>query len=210
MKTYILHYTPLIERKDHINKTINRHNLDGVFIERYDKEDLLCDEIKKFSSQLGLSTISLAKKHFEAWRLATDRHQLILEDDVILDDNFSNKLTAYIRQLPKTYDMLFIGNGCNLHIPHYMLVDGLNVYKKSNYPSLWGGDGATRCADSYLITNTCANKLLNYANDSSIIDLPVDWFMNRVCRELDLEVYWAEPTIVQQGSEVGLFKNSRL
>jgi hypothetical protein len=91
-----------------------------------------------------------------------------------------------------------------------MLIDGLNVYKKSNYPTIWGGDGATRCADSYLITDSCATKLFNYVSGCGIIDLPIDWFMNTICRELDLEVYWAEPTIIQQGSEVGLFKSTRL
>ena len=210
MKTYVLHYSPLIERKQHIEKYVKEYNLDSVFIDRYDKESLTIDEIKQFSNALGLSTISLAKKHIEAWRLSTDRYQLILEDDAILDDDFINKLNSYISQLPKTYDMLFIGNGCNLHIPKYMLIDGRNVYIKSNYPTMWGGDGATRCADSYLITDSCAKRLTDYVNGCGIIDLPVDWFMNRICRELDLEVYWAEPTIVQQGSEIGLFKFSRL
>ena len=109
----------------------------------------------------------------------------------------------YIKQLPDNWDMLFIGNGCNLHIPNEMLVKKKNIYKRSN--SL----GATRCLDSYLITKKCANiileklKLPNYT-----ILCPVDHWLNHVIKNNNFNVYWAEPTIVTQGSERGFYKSS--
>ena len=40
------------------------------------------------------------------------------------------------------------------------------------------------------------------------INLPLDWWLNEVIRDLKLEIYWMEPTIVTQGSEKGKFKSS--
>jgi hypothetical protein len=37
------------------------------------------------------------------------------------------------------------------------------------------------------------------------IDTNIDWWLNIAARDNKLNVYWAEPTIVTQGSEGGLF-----
>ena len=44
------------------------------------------------------------------------KYNLVLEDDAILDKDFVSKLTRGLKQLPDDYDMLFLGDGCNLHI----------------------------------------------------------------------------------------------
>jgi|OM-RGC.v1.035158536 GR25 family glycosyltransferase involved in LPS biosynthesis len=44
-----------------------------------------------------------------------DETYLILEDDVILEYDFSNRLNQYVKQLPIVWDMFYIGSGCNLH-----------------------------------------------------------------------------------------------
>jgi GR25 family glycosyltransferase involved in LPS biosynthesis len=134
---------------------------------------------------------------------------LVFEDDVILSDNFMKKLKDYITQLPADYDMLFIGNGCNLHIPKYMQVPNQYIYEKCLHETAWGGNGATRCVDSYVIHKRCAKKICDYvATLTKKIDIPADWWLNEVARDLGLKVYWAEPTIVTQGSQIGLFNRS--
>lgn len=40
------------------------------------------------------------------------------------------------------------------------------------------------------------------------IRLPVDWWLNQAIRELGLDVYWAEPTFVTQGTQSGLYDTS--
>jgi GR25 family glycosyltransferase involved in LPS biosynthesis len=87
-----------------------------------------------------------------------------LEDDVILNDNFIDNLNNYMTQLPENFDMLFIGDGCNLHIQKNKLIPNKNIYEKCLYPTKWGGDGASRCSDSYIISKTCPNKLCQYIN----------------------------------------------
>ena len=230
---YILHYTPLVKRKKHIEKEIKIYNYKPIFIETFNREELLLKDLKFFDTdKLKLSMISLINKHIEAWKQISNyenndkdcnnKFGLIFEDDVILLDNFDDKLQNYIKQLPQDFDMLFIGDGCNLHIPESIIKHTINenngnivnVFKKGNYPSKWGGDGATRCSDSYLISKNCCNKILElmkgYKDNKIIINLPIDWLMNKFCRDLDLNVYWAEQTLTTQGTENGLFKSSHI
>lgn len=69
--------------------------------------------------KLPNSHYAITLSHFSAYKTISDFHDygLILEDDAILDKDFKTKLYKYISQLPNDYDMLFIGDGCGLHIP---------------------------------------------------------------------------------------------
>jgi GR25 family glycosyltransferase involved in LPS biosynthesis len=88
--------------------------------------------------------MSLHLKHNYVYNIIAENYEraLIFEDDVILCDNFIDKLNNYITQLPEDYDMLFIGDGCNLHIEKHKLIPNKNIYEKCLYPTSWGGNGA--------------------------------------------------------------------
>ena len=121
----------------------------------------------------------------------------------------SKGVNKYMNELPKDYDMLFIGNGCNFHIEESKLIYNKNIYEKSLYPTSWGGNGATRCTDSYIVSKKCANKICEYINNLKYkINLPIDWWLNVAARDNIFKVYWAEPTIVTQGTQNGLFTSS--
>jgi len=155
--------------------------------------------------------MSLYLKHIYTYKVIAEHyeHALIMEDDVILCEGFATKLNTYISQLPECYDMLFIGDGCDLHIQKDRLIQGQYIYEKCLEPTSWGGLGATRCTDSYIVSKKCAKTLYDYiCNLKYQIDLPIDWWLNVAARDNQLKVYWAEPTIVSQGSEIGLFNSS--
>lgn len=216
MKIFILHYSKLNHRKQHIIKQFQTHGItDYQFIEKFDKETITEEECPEFSREYlrkRRAELSLHLKHLYLYRLMVSENYeqvLVLEDDVILINGFVEKLAMYMTQLPSDYDMLFIGDGCNLHIPRNRLLPHQYVYEKCLHETAWGGNGATRCTDSYVIHQRCAKKLCNYvANLSKLIDLPADWWLNDAARDLSLKVYWAEPTIVTQGSQNGLFQRT--
>lgn len=105
--------------------------------------------------------------------------------------------------------MLFIGDGCYLHIQEHNLIPNKNIYEKCLYPTNWGGDGCTRCIDSYLVSKKCAIKICDYIDNIKYkINTTTDWWLNKVARDIDLKVYWAEPTIITQGSFNKMFKAS--
>jgi GR25 family glycosyltransferase involved in LPS biosynthesis len=213
MKIFVLHYSKLTERKASILKQFEQQGItDYEFIETYDKDSLTEQEIDMFIPEYKKSKISLFLKHFHVVRRIQESYDqaLVLEDDAILADKFLATLEHYMTQVPSTYDMVFLGNGWGLHIPLDTQTPGRNIYERGVHPTKWGGNGATRCTDSILISKQCAIKLCKYfdmmkSTDYKIKDRNIDWFYNRAARDTNLHVYWAEPTIVSQGSEQGLF-----
>lgn len=211
MKIFVVHYSKLTERKKHILQQFNKHGLeDYEFIQNFDREDLTPSDISRFTNiSPGAMSISLA--NFFIYKQISEKYEyaLIFEDDVILADRFKEILGRYIEELPSDFDMLFIGDGCNLHIEQKNILPNINIYKKELYPTYWGGDGCTRCVDSYIVSNKCAKKLCEYIDNlKSPIPTTPDSLLNEISLNLSLNVYWAEPTIVTQGSQNNLFTTS--
>ena len=66
-----------------------------------------------------------------------------------------------------------------------------------------------RCTDSYLVSKKCAIKICEYIkNLPSKINNAYDWWLNEVILKNNFKIYWAEPTIVKQGTIIRIFKNS--
>jgi GR25 family glycosyltransferase involved in LPS biosynthesis len=215
MKIFVLHYSKLVERKQNILQQFSTQNITNYeFIELFDKDVLTNEDKKLFIPDFKPSLMSLVLKHFYVYKeIAEKYHQaLILEDDVILSNNFTTILNHYLCQLPNDYDMLFIGNGCNLHIDSKLIKPNQNIYLKDKQQVFGFGhqvNATTRCTDSYIVSNKCAKQLCNYiANLQYKINLPSDWWINLADTHNNFNIYWAEPTIVVQGSEIGLYKSS--
>ncbi len=211
---FVIHYKKLQERKIHILEQFSKHNLKSYkFVENFDRDNVDIANIDMFHDNYDKTQIAIALSHFTVYKNVMEKYNyaVIFEDDVILCDKFSALLNEYLSQLSEDYDILFIGDCCNLHIPQEMLVPNTNIYEKSHEKTDWGGDGASRCTDSYIISNKGATLLYTYLRKlKHKINVPFDWFLNVAIRELDLRVYWAEPTIVTQGSQRGLFPSSYL
>jgi GR25 family glycosyltransferase involved in LPS biosynthesis len=212
MKIFVIHYDKLVERKKNIDYQLKLNNISAEFISNKSIENITYTERKMFRNIKDVE-MSICLHHIECFKkianLIDIDYALILEDDVILCDNFINILNKYISLLPPDFDMLFIGDGCGMHIPKNQLINNKFIYKKDNYPSSWGGLGATKCLDSYIISKKCAELIINKLKlPNYTILCPADHWLNHVIRNNNLNVYWAEPTIVKQGSENKFFKSS--
>ena len=218
MKVFVLHYTKLKERKQHIQQQLAKYDLDVEFITDYDKETLSPEDLELFDTDVvSPAEMSLIRKHISCYeRICKDglEHAMIFEDDVTLASNFKDKLDGYMAQLPKVWDLFFIGEGgsCKFHVPEHIMKKqppGTNVFYKSNYSSSWGGAGASRCGDSYLVSNRAAHKMLNYLDRPEYkITKEADHLLNEIALFTILKVYWAEPTLVTQESDNGKFHTS--
>jgi GR25 family glycosyltransferase involved in LPS biosynthesis len=218
LKIFVLHYSKLTKRKQYIIHQFKLHGItDYEFIEKFDKDTITDDECPEFSREYVTTRrteLSLHLKHLYVYRtIVRENYEqaLVFEDDVILSNGFMEKLGVYMKQLPTEYDMLFIGDGCNLHIPRNQLKPGQYIYEKCLHETSWGGNGAAKCTDSYIIHQRCAKKICDYiaaTSSTKKIDKPADWWLNDVARDLVLRVYWGEPTIVTQGSQNGVFQRS--
>ena len=209
MKIFVAHYTPLQERKTHMIQQFTKHGItEYEFVDVYDKEHIPRSDAATFAN-LTPPKVSLMLKHFHIYKQIAENYEnaLILEDDVILADNFVEKLARYMSQVPDTFDMVFLGDGCGLHIEKSRLKPDVFIYEKCLHPTNWGGDGASRCTDSYIISKKCAVQLCKDMETrfTRKISSPIDWWLNTIARANKFNVFWAEPTIVTQGSQLGLF-----
>ena len=209
---FVLHYSKLTDRKKSVLEQFEKNSItDYDFIEQYDKDELTDEQAALFTAGFEKSKASLMLKHFDAYIKIINEYEraLIFEDDILLCENFADIFANYTTQLPDDYDLVFIGDGCGDHIPPWRLEPETYFYERGVYPTFWGGDGATRCSDSYIISKKCAVKLYEYIKQSPCkIALPMDLWLNQVARDAELKVYWAEPTIVTQGSLKGRFSSS--
>jgi len=217
-KVYVMHYRPLTERLTHIQSHLRDQNVDYSLFDMEPKDDLddyYLDDFDIRKSKLSnfpgnrptndvkTSEISLAYKHVRALEDMVHNNiqiALFLEDDVILCDNFSDIANKFIDSTPDDWDMIFPGNGCNLRIDPRKLLPGKNSYKKSH--------PATKCTDSYFIKLSAAQKILSTIKPFNIA---IDWELNYQLFFHDLNVYWFEPFLIQQGSSgagVGIWQTA--
>ena len=213
LQIFVIHYDKLIERRKNIVTQLMTNRLFADFVTQYDRNKLKESDKTIFKIGYGDADKAITLSHLYCYREIIDKHDfaLILEDDAIFNHTFNDNLNHYLSQLPSDWDMLFIGDGCNLHMLYEitMLTKG-NIFKKCLEPTSWGGNGATRCTDSYLISKKCAQKIINHIDQPGyLIDNTIDWWLNNICRHFQFNVYWAEPTIVTQGSAKNMFSTSR-
>ena len=218
MKVFVIHYTKLKERKQHIQEQLANYGFDVEFVTDHDRENLTDRDMALFDTNiLTPSEMSLIRKHVACYERICKHNidsALILEDDATLDSNFETTLENYMKQLPKVWDLFYIGEGGSFkfHIPDSIIKKqppGTNVFYKSNYSSSWGGSGSSRCADSYVVSNRGAYRILEYMDrDDYQITKEQDHLLNEIALFKLLKVYWAEPTIVTQESSNGKFISS--
>jgi GR25 family glycosyltransferase involved in LPS biosynthesis len=210
MKIFVVHYKKLIERKKHVLEQFKKYNITEYEFIEIDRDELDGYDLSLFEN-ISNAYMAIGLSHIYAFKQIKNNYDqaIIFEDDVILSDNFVKIFNNYMSQLPKDYDMFFFGAGCNLHIQANDLIPNKNIYEKGLYATHWGGDGCTRCLDSYVVSKKCAIKLCDYIDNIKYkINLSTDWWLNIAARDNNFKVYWAEPTIACQGSENGLYVSS--
>lgn len=198
-KIYICHYNKLVDRKKILVDNLHRCGLDNyTWVESFDKDDL---DILKLSIEfpylfnpnpkgryLKFSEISLLLKHSYIIEESNKNNfdtVLVLEDDVVLNLDFSAKFNNFKSQLPKDWDICFIGDCCNLHIEPK---DGKNVQRSNS----------SRCTHAYILSKCGINKMIKhirYANDA------IDWYYNTMIEKLSLNCYWFEPSLASQNKK---------
>ena len=208
MKIFVCHWTKLKERKSHLLEVLKDENIvDYEFVEEYDSDDWDINEIgNNFPNIFGKnpegrylknSEISLVLKHIKIVRevAKTYDYALVLEDDVILCDNFLDEFKKSFEQLPEDWDLAWVGTCCGLHIPS---IDDVRVYNTNIEEFPKNFVKGSRCTHAYAISNRGANKVLSeldYCNDGA------DFYYNYLIKKYNLNNYWFEPALAIQNSQ---------
>lgn len=201
-EVYVCHYTKLSERREITNSILLENKILSKWIITNDKEDINQENLKDFVNinkplglegihkdrTLRLSEISLILKHRDCWLDIIKKgykSALILEDDILLCGDFTNKFNLQIKDIPNDFDIVWVGSCCNLHVKN--IVNDKYLYKNNG----------SRCTHAYLISNKCALKMLDFVKSNNY---PADFMFNKAISELSLENYWMEPDLIIQNS----------
>jgi GR25 family glycosyltransferase involved in LPS biosynthesis len=221
-KTYVVHYTRLIERRQKLQSQFRDHKIQAEYISSYDKDDLTTEEVegyyvKEESSYddsilktygpnsapfrtLSDAEISCTIKHYEAIRrlgIECENYGLIFEDDVVLVDNFVELFNSYLERTPENWDAIFMGSCCDLKISSASERETEIAFLKEH--------PASKCADGYILRKELAEKITKTMIPFNTIS---DWELGHQLAIHDANVYWWEPPLLHQGSETGFFQST--
>jgi len=195
-KIFVCHWDKLVDRKKELIEVLSEENIfDYEFVCDYDKETWSEEKIKSdfpkifevvegYGRKLKPSEISLSLKHVKIIREVAEKYEyaLVLEDDVILCDNFVEEFLESYNQLPDDWDIAWVGTCCGLHAP---TSEDKRVYRVNG----------SRCTHAYAISNIGAKKVLSelkYCNTGA------DFFFNLIIEKFNLNNYWFEPALAVQ------------
>lgn len=216
-KTYIMHYTPLSERKGFVLDQLSIAGIsDFEFITEFDREDLTDEDLLKYDKdpdvhkrvseisrrphgfagslqynyeQMSLSSVSLNLKHLEAFKRFLDQD---LDFALFLEDDcrFTNstKVETVIEEAPENWDVIFLG-GAFSHgiITPISLVGG--SYILAQHPS-------TNTTSSIIYNKDSVRKILPHMESFCV---PIDWQLNYAFYKANLNVYHTYPYLCTQG-----------
>ena len=150
IKIFVIHYKKLTDRKKSILTQFKKYNLTNYEFIEIDRDELDNYDTSLFHKKFENSLTAISLSHFYAYKKIVEYYDsaLIFEDDVILSDNFMIELTKYTNELPNDFDILCIGDGCNVHVNNAEIQSNKNIYKRQ----IKQGNYLMRCADSYIVS----------------------------------------------------------
>lgn len=146
---------------------------------------------------------SCALKHFYAYEHILQNNldgALILEDDMILYDNFTEIFNRCMKECKdrKLSNILISFEDSSLHfVPRSQIKKGIHLYVAKR----------DRFAGCYYISRECAQLIMNYVATYKC-NLPIDLLHKDLTPKASLPYYWCHPTIATQGTHTGLYSSS--
>ena len=200
----IINVKSFVERRRHVEAQLARFRLRGEFIHEFDADEITADVDRRWfaGDQLNRGQKSCALKHVVVLQRVIERgwqHCLVLEDDVVLADDFPEGVRAALaetRDEPRPY-VIYLGAGGNFYTPASQRQPGRRVY-----PATKG-----RFTDSYIISAQEAALRLARIEAQPMVK-PIDVVFDTVDRAAGIRFLWLEDPVVEQGSKLGVFRTS--
>jgi glycosyl transferase family 25 len=200
----IINVKSFVERRRHVEAQLARFNLRGEFIHEFDADEITAEMDGRWfvGDKLNRGQKSCALKHISVLQRVVERgwqHCLVLEDDVVLDEDFPAGIRAALaetRAEPRPY-VIYLGAGGNFYTPASQRQPGRRIY-----PATKG-----RFTDSYIIG--AQEAALRLAHIVALpMDQPIDVVFDTIDRAAGIRFLWLEEPVVEQGSKLGVFRTS--
>jgi glycosyl transferase, family 25 len=196
------------ERLVSVQKQMAKARLSYELMENGDMGDITTNLLDRYfkdeMKQIDPKT-SCALKHLLVYEQMIERNieqALVFEDDILLKENFQPvfaETTKEIKQKKSIHGRYMISyeNSGLKFIAKNIQRQGEYLYKQK----------AGRCAGAYLLSLETAKYMIEKAVAEKI-NLPIDWWHNQLFEKNEVDIYWCEPAIAEQGSHNGIFTSS--
>lgn len=198
MKAYVVSCRGFTDRHMHMARIGEAFNLELEYIWEYDANDLTRDDLDRCSPELQRASISNVLKHLEAHRRILDSGDpfgLVLEDDVILFQNFCSLLPKIIHEISFASPgwLVFLGGADNRIDPRFVGRDPWALLEKN-----------MSTAEAYLVDQKSCERRLEWLNNSEFkIDKQADHLITYVDNLVATKHYWPSIPLATQASITG-------
>lgn len=162
-------------------------------------EDIKDEDFKKAQTKFSLAQLSNLYKHRKAYEMiknSTIKHNYIIEDDIILLNEYVNNFIDFIKLLPTIeYDIILTCLSNNAEKKKIDIIPSTVIFKQLLTKS------------SYMITPSIGEKLYNYLN---IIRFPMKLSLSKFIYDNKdtINSYILNKHTLFEGSKLGLFTTS--
>lgn len=202
MPVYVVSVKSFTDRHELLQQQAKQHRLHLHFIWEHDADDLSLEDLSEVTlDAMPLKSISCAFKHLEAQRklLETDHDiALVLEDDVLLFDDFSQRLSEVLTLVEEKDEpwLVFLGGMDNSLDSRFFDDDRLTLI-----------ESPITTAEAYLINRSGCELRLKWLDCNAIVK-PADHLLKELDMLLGISQFRVSIPFVTQGSITGLFSTS--
>ncbi len=177
-----------------IEKNIDKYK-DIVVLKKEEIED---DDFKNQIIPINTCQISNIAKHLKAYELiknSDDKYHFIIEDDIIIIDEFINNIKTLLNKIKTTeYDFIFTGIAINQE-GELKLINSFNYFKVL----------ISKC--SYFISKDCAIKMIDFlAKFRFPMKLSLSYFIWQ--NKDTIKSFVSNKNLFFEGSKIGIFTSS--
>ena len=221
-KTYVMHYSPLCERRGFILDQLSSAGISQFeLVTEFDREDLTHEDLSRYNDdpdfhrqvceisrqphgfagltpytyqKMTLASISLNLKHLESFNRFINQE---VEFGLFLEDDCSFyghpfDINDIINRAPDDWDVILLGGAFD-----HGIITPLAVYGDMDKGYMLSSHPATNTTSSIIYNKQSAKKIVPYLETFCV---PIDWQLNYAFHEAKLRVYHVYPYICGQGT----------
>lgn len=208
MKVYMISLNEPIEKI----KYLNERGIDIVLVKGVNGKNLDSKHLSRVSKLYRIfgpsSAIGCGISHMNTWKLflkSNEDYAVIFEDDVILESDFNNKLQIALKEVPKDYDILYLGcMGCDNN-QEVNIIKGISniqfLFKIPEHKQITDNISIPSIAyalHGYVVSRKGAKLLLKYLDGK--LDNHIDMCIQKLVIDKKIKSYMVTPRIAYQTS----------
>ena len=198
-------YIISLNKSENLVNEISNFGLNPILVKGVNGKELSTNQINENTSYLypyigPRSAIGIAMSHINVWKTFLESKKencIIVEDDALFVNNFTNKLKRGLDNTPSDYDILYLGCfGCQSRYNYHTIMHAQFDYKRINdYVSVPGIAFATH---GYIVSRKGAKKLVKYLDKN--IYMHIDGCMQDLHKSKLIKEYVLNDRIIYQSS----------